>query len=75
MGKRISVIVADDSADFAASIERMLQSEGIEVPAVALSGEEALAAVFRHRPDILVLDLCIPRIEGFDVIETIRGRG
>lgn len=74
MGKRISVIVADDSADFAMSVRHMLEGEGFDVPATTCTGEDTIDAVCQHRPDILVLDLCIPRIEGFDVIETIRAR-
>ncbi len=74
MAKRISVVVADESCDMALSTKHMLEAEGIEVLATANSGEDSISAVFQLRPDILVLDLYMPRIEGFGVMEAIKAK-
>ena len=46
------------------------KDEGCEVEAAA-DGEEALAAIARHLPDVLLLDLLMPRLDGFGVIEQL----
>lgn len=47
------------------------QAEGYEV-AVASNGEEALAAAVKEKPDLILLDVMMPRISGFDVLDIIR---
>lgn len=48
-----------------------LQAEGFDL-AVASNGEEALAAAVKERPDLIILDVMMPRISGFDVLDIIR---
>ena len=48
-----------------------LQAEGFEL-AVASNGEEALAMAVKERPDLIVLDIMMPRISGFDVLDIVR---
>jgi DNA-binding response OmpR family regulator len=48
-----------------------LQAEGFEL-AVAANGEEALAVAVKERPDLIVLDIMMPRISGFDVLDIVR---
>lgn len=47
------------------------EAEGYEL-AVASNGEEALAAAVREKPDLILLDIMMPRISGFDVLDIIR---
>lgn len=48
-----------------------LQAEGYEL-ATASNGEEALAVAVKERPDLIILDVMMPRISGFDVLDIIR---
>ncbi len=48
-----------------------LQAEGYEL-VVAGNGEEALAMAVKERPDLIVLDVMMPRISGFDVLDILR---
>jgi len=48
-----------------------LQAEGFEL-AVASNGEEALAMAVKERPDLIILDIMMPRISGFDVLDIVR---
>ena len=52
----------------------MLESQGIEVVAVATTGEDAIAQTRRYKPDVLVLDLCLPRTDGLGVLSALSSR-
>jgi DNA-binding response OmpR family regulator len=66
------VLVVDDEDSITLSLRHLMKREGYEV-AVARDGEEALAAVAEHRPDLVLLDVMIPKRDGYDVCQTIRG--
>ncbi|MGH7553790.1 MAG: response regulator, partial [Longimicrobiales bacterium] len=69
----IRVIVADDHAVVREGIRSVLeQAQGFDVVAEASNGDEALAAVETHRPDVLVLDITMPRRSGLDVVAALR---
>ena len=64
--KKIKVLVVDDSLPNRNALAGMLgQSPGIEVVGVAADGEEAIEKVVRLRPDLITLDLEMPRMDGF----------
>ena len=65
------VLVVDDMADTRRLMHRVLERAGIRVLEVA-SGEEALDAIGRERPALVVLDLRLPGISGFDVARWVR---
>jgi DNA-binding NarL/FixJ family response regulator len=61
----IRVLLADDEAMVRAGVRAILGSdEGIEVVAEAADGQEAVALTQRHRPDVAVLDIRMPRMDG-----------
>lgn len=64
-------MVVDDNGLFARIIQRMLENHGIEVTAVS-SGLEALTAIERRRPDAVLLDVEMPGMSGFEVLERIK---
>lgn len=68
-GKRI-LFVEDDDALAGVYLVR-LQAEGFDVKRVA-NGEEALAAAIEHRPDLVLLDVMMPKVSGFDVLDILR---
>ncbi|MCL6432165.1 MAG: response regulator transcription factor [Anaerolineae bacterium] len=68
----IRVILADDHAVVRKGIRQILEEAGdIEVVAEAGDGEEALALVAEHNPDVLVLDIRMPRLSGVDVTRRV----
>ena len=71
MAKRI--LIVDDEPNIVISLEYLMKREGFET-AVAVDGEAALEAVARAQPDLVVLDVMLPRMNGFDVCREIRAR-
>jgi DNA-binding NarL/FixJ family response regulator len=68
----IRVCLADDQALFRSGLRALLASfDGIEVVAEAEDGEAAVATVLGHRPDVLLLDVRMPRMNGVEVISTL----
>lgn len=67
--KRI-LFVEDDDALAGVYIVR-LQAEGFDVKRVA-DGEQALAAATEFRPDLILLDIMMPKISGFEVLDILR---
>lgn len=67
--KRI-LFVEDDDALAGVYLVR-LQAEGFDVKRVS-NGEEALAATTSFRPDLILLDIMMPRVSGFDVLDILR---
>ncbi|MZD03775.1 response regulator, partial [Streptomyces sp. SID5785] len=65
------VMVAEDDAKQAELIRRYLEREGHAVTAVR-DGREAIEAVRRREPDLLVLDVMMPRTDGLDVVRVLR---
>ncbi|MGH7620101.1 MAG: ATP-binding protein, partial [Gemmatimonadaceae bacterium] len=65
------VLVADDNADMRDYIARVLESSGWSVETVA-NGEAALAAVRRHAPDLVLSDVMMPGVDGFDLLRALR---
>ena len=77
MPKPIRVLVVDDSAFVRKVVTQMLsRSPSIEVVGTARDGEEALALAERHQPDVITLDLVMPRMNGVEFLRAQgRGRG
>ncbi|HMH31076.1 MAG TPA: response regulator, partial [Methylomirabilota bacterium] len=67
--KRILLVEDDDS--LANVYQSRLQAEGFDVKRVA-NGEDALAAAISYRPDLVLLDVMMPKVSGFDVLDILR---
>jgi len=65
------VIIADDSAFIRQALKKMLSKHGIEILGTAGDGEEAVSKVLRLNPDVLLLDLEMPKLDGFSVIRIL----
>lgn len=65
------VLLVEDDDALANVYMTRLQAEGIEVRRVP-NGEDALVAATEYRPDLIVLDVMMPKINGFDVLDIIR---
>ena len=60
------ILIADDEPNIVVSLEYLLRREGYEV-SVARDGDEALAAILRERPALVLLDAMMPKRSGFEV--------
>ena len=65
------ILIVDDEPNIVVSLEFLLTREGFAV-AVAADGEEALAQVAAFDPDLLLLDVMMPKKSGFEVCEALR---
>src|SRR5207249_7413547 len=68
---RRRVVIADDEPNLVIPLEYMLQREGFDVT-VARDGQQALDAIARVHPDLVLLDVMMPRKSGFDVCQVLR---
>jgi PAS domain S-box-containing protein len=72
---RRRVLIVEDNADFAASLAALLASEGHAVE-IAADGTQALEVVARTRPQVVLLDIGLPEMDGFELARRIReGQG
>ena len=68
-----TIYVVDDDESVRTIVERYLEREGFEVKSFA-DGETALAALGKFMPDMVILDIMLPGISGYDVCKWIRGK-
>jgi DNA-binding NarL/FixJ family response regulator len=66
-----TVLIVDDHADFRAFARALLQAEGFEIVGEAPDGASALAAAAALRPQVVLLDIQLPDIDGFAVCEQL----
>jgi two-component system, OmpR family, response regulator VicR len=69
-----TILIVEDEYAVARGIQYALQQEGYEV-AVARSGEEGLEIAVEQAPDLVVLDVRLPGIDGFEVLRRVRAAG
>ena len=65
------ILIADDEPNIVISLEYLLQREGYTV-LVARDGQEALDAITREHPDLVLLDVMMPHKTGFEVCQAVR---
>lgn len=69
------VLIVDDHATFRATARRLLEAEGYDVVGEAEDGASALEAVARLRPEIVLLDVQLPDMDGFEVSRRLCANG
>lgn len=69
MGKKVLII--DDETDLAGLIQVELEANQYEV-LLASDGEKGLEAAFREKPDLILLDIMMPRMDGYTVLRRLR---
>jgi DNA-binding NarL/FixJ family response regulator len=71
----MTVLIVDDHPSFRATARMLLQAEGFEVVGEAEDGATALAAIAELKPDVVLLDVQLPDIDGFDVAARVTANG
>jgi AmiR/NasT family two-component response regulator len=71
---RRRVVIAEDEALIRLDLAEMLAEEGYDVVGQAEDGEKAVELVLEHRPDLVILDVKMPRLDGIAAAEQIAGR-
>jgi CheY-like chemotaxis protein len=67
-----SIFIVDDSSDIRAGIRRQLEVSGFEVCGEADDGIDALDKLSRLRPDLIILDMSMPRMNGVEVARELK---
>jgi len=71
MSEQRLILIADDDEDILALVKAVLERSGHEVVAVG-DGAEALASVRARRPDLAVIDITMPHVDGLEVLRRLR---
>jgi CheY-like chemotaxis protein len=71
MGKKKQILVVDDEPAWLKSVTHVLKKQGYQVKGVQTAAE-ALALLVKYRPDLIVSDLRMPDMNGFDLLDKIR---
>ncbi|MBF0460133.1 MAG: response regulator [Magnetococcales bacterium] len=69
----VEILIVDDAPNIALSLEFLMKKEGFSVRSVG-DGEEALKAVAEKVPDLILLDVMMPKRNGYEVCQAIRAR-
>lgn len=65
------ILIVDDEPNIVVPLQFLMERNGYET-AVAQSGEEALEAISKENPDLILLDIMLPGIDGFEVCEIVK---
>jgi CheY-like chemotaxis protein len=65
----LQCLIVDDNVDFLQAARDLLESDGIEVVAVATTGDEAMACAAELRPDVILVDVYLANESGFDLAQ------
>jgi len=71
MGDAAKILVVDDDPDMREALQMILESADYEV-VTGEDGEECLAMIKKEQPDLLVLDLLMPTMDGFEVCKALK---
>lgn len=71
MNDKKKILLVEDDTALAAVYRSRLELEGFDVREVH-NGEDALSATVEYRPDLILLDVMMPKISGFDVLDILR---
>ena len=69
---KIKVIIADDHAIIREGLKSLLEKKGVEVIGIAKNGREAIDLAMVHHPDVVMMDISMPGLNGMEATEIIR---
>src|SRR5256714_7425928 len=70
---KTKILIVEDDAQILLGLEEVLKSDGFEV-AVCNRGDQAVAAVAKNRPALIVLDVMLPGLSGYDICKQLRSK-
>jgi len=70
---KTKILIVEDDPHILLGLEEVLKSDGFEV-AVCQRGDQAIASVSRHRPALIVLDVMLPGLSGYDICKQLRAQ-
>src|SRR3954470_10244535 len=70
---KTKILVVEDDPNILLGLEEILKSEGFD-PAVCNRGDKALDAVAKHQPSLIVLDVMLPGLSGYDICKKLRAQ-
>src|SRR5580698_1765346 len=70
----LRIVLADDHPVVLIGVRNMLSQEGVEIVGEANDGDEAITLTLEQEPDILLLDLAMPRLPGLEAMRAIMSR-
>lgn len=70
-GRPKKILLVEDDDALASVYQTRLQAEGFDLKRVP-NGEDALAAALAYKPDLILLDVMMPKVSGFDVLDILR---
>ena len=65
------ILIVDDEPSIVVPIQFLMEQQGYSV-LVAENGEDALDIIYKYKPDLILLDIMLPRIDGYEVCEIVR---
>jgi len=65
------ILIVDDEPSIVVPIQFLMEQQGYNV-LVAENGESALDIIYKYKPDLILLDIMLPRIDGYEVCEIVR---
>jgi DNA-binding response OmpR family regulator len=68
-----TILIVDDDMELSDGLRAMLEKQGFRV-LQARDGQQGKQAVYNHRPDLVILDMMMPRMGGYPVLEHFRGK-
>lgn len=68
-----TILVVDDNEDSREIVKKILKKQGYEI-IEAIDGEEALAKAIAYRPDLILMDISIPKIDGYEATRRLKAR-
>ena len=72
MNDKIKVLIADDNYEFGMTLKNYLvNDESVEIVGMARDGEEAYSDIVRLKPDVALLDVIMPHLDGIGVLEKL----
>ena len=70
-GRTKKILLVEDDDSLASVYQTRLQAEGFDIKRVP-NGEDALATALNYKPDLILLDVMMPKVSGFDVLDILR---
>ena len=76
MKEKIKILIADDNFDFASTIASYIEmQDDMEVQGIAIDGQEAFEKIKDINPDVVLMDMIMPHVDGIGVLEKLNSEG